>query len=143
MTPVTVPYQGQDRLVVRRAREGDEGFDPDIKQVVVKMGGGEEIVVPYESDDEGGEQPTEPPTVVDAPYVSQTGPTTLNCTMGNWNGTPSSYAYQWQLDGDDVPSTGADLTVTPDDVGKSALCVLTATNALGSDEVISNEITIV
>jgi hypothetical protein len=52
--------------------------------------------------------------------------------MGNWNNVPDSYAYQWQIDGDDVGTNAADYTVTPGDVGKSAVCVVTATNALGS-----------
>jgi hypothetical protein len=76
---------------------------------------------------------TEPPTVKDVPYASQQG-STLNCTMGNWNGEPTSYAYQWQRDGTAVVVGGAaaDYTVTANDVGHSFTCVVTATNALGS-----------
>jgi hypothetical protein len=144
----TVTWQGQERRVIRLALPTDEGFDPEAppdSQVVIKMGDGSEIVVPITGDDTAPPEPepTEPPTVVDAPYVSQSGQT-LNCTMGNWNAMGTgTYAYQWQLDGVDVSGDGANYTVTPADVGKQALCVLTATNSIGSEESTSNEITIV
>jgi hypothetical protein len=77
------------------------------------------------------EPPSAPPVNRDVPYAEQRG-SILNCTMGNWNNVPDSYAYQWQIDGDDVGTNAADYTVTPGDVGKSAVCVVTATNALGS-----------
>jgi hypothetical protein len=82
---------------------------------------------------EGGPSPpaTDPPGNVDVPVVSQAGDT-LTCTMGNWTGTPTGYAYQWQLDGADVGSDAATHTVTSADAGKSAACVVTATNAIGS-----------
>ena len=77
--------------------------------------------------------PTEAPTVVDAPYVSQAG-NILNCTMGNWNGEPTSRTYQWQSDGADVglPGTGGpNYTVRSVDVGKTFTCVQVASNAAG------------
>ncbi len=77
--------------------------------------------------------PTEPPVNVDVPYVSQAG-NVLNCTMGNWEGEPSAYAYQWQLDGADVGTNAADYAVTAADVGRTATCLVTATNALGSTQ---------
>ena len=40
----------------------------------------------------------EPPVNVDVPYVAQEG-SVLTCTMGNWEGEPSHYAYQWRVDG--------------------------------------------
>ena len=79
----------------------------------------------------GGSEPTAPPVNRDVPFVSQSG-STLNCTMGNWDGEPTSYAYQWQIDGADVGTGGADYAVQSGDVGKGAVCVVTATNALGS-----------
>lgn len=75
--------------------------------------------------------PTAPPVVVDVPYVEQVG-ATLTCTMGNWENTPTAYAYQWQLDGADVGSDSASVDVTPAAVGHSATCVVTASNAIGS-----------
>ena len=46
----------------------------------------------------GDAAPTAPPANVDVPHVQQAGDT-LTCTMGNWDGEPTGYAYQWQLDG--------------------------------------------
>jgi hypothetical protein len=153
---LTVPYQGQERRVVRRARQGDEGFDAEVEQVIIKLGDGSEIVVPKEGDEGGGTLPpdvppdvppdasTAPPVVVDAPYASQTG-NTLNCTMGNWTEEPDSYAYQWQKNGVDVAvdvagANAANYPVTFDDVGETMTCVVTATNSFGSASSTSNEV---
>jgi hypothetical protein len=77
-----------------------------------------------------GAPPTSAPINVDVPHASQSG-ATLNCTMGNWQQTPTGYAYAWTIDGA-AAGTAADYTVTPADVGKSATCIVTATNAVGS-----------
>jgi hypothetical protein len=74
---------------------------------------------------------TEPPVNRDVPYASQVG-NVINCTMGNWDGEPTAYAYQWQIDGTDVPSDGMDLPVAEGDIGRVATCVVTAENAAGS-----------
>jgi hypothetical protein len=92
------------------------------------------------ADAEGGEGggpdpvPTTPPINVDVPHVQQAG-SELTCTMGNWEGMqaePHSYAYQWQLDGADITGGTASLPIMADDVGKTATCVVTASNAIGS-----------
>jgi hypothetical protein len=77
--------------------------------------------------------PSGAPVIVDVPYASQDAGV-LSCTMGNWQNEPSSYAYQWQLDGSDAgtASDTAAFTVTADDAGKTATCVVTATNDAGS-----------
>jgi hypothetical protein len=72
-----------------------------------------------------------PPVNTTVPYVSQTG-IVLNCTMGTWSGEPTSYAYQWQLDGAEIGSDAPDYTTSPGEVGKTATCVVTATNLGGS-----------
>ena len=72
-----------------------------------------------------------PPVNVDVPFVSQEG-ATLTCTMGNWNGEPTEYAYAWMADGVANEATGATYTVKSEDAGKSLACVVTATNAMGS-----------
>jgi hypothetical protein len=77
-----------------------------------------------------GAPPTSAPVNVDVPYASQAG-SVLNCTMGNWQQTPTGYAYAWTVDGA-AAGTAADYTVTPADVGKTATCVVTATNSIGS-----------
>jgi hypothetical protein len=71
------------------------------------------------------------PVNVDVPFVAQAGDT-LSCTMGNWEGEPDTYAYQWQLDGVNVGTDAATHTVTVDDVGRTATCVVTATNPIGA-----------
>src|SRR5204863_9890414 len=58
----------------------------------------------------------------------------LNCTMGNWEGVPDTYAYQWKRDGVDVGDGTAVHAVVEADVGVDFLCVVTATNALGATE---------
>ena len=89
-----------------------------------------------EEGDGGGPDPapTTPPINVDVPHVQQAG-SELTCTMGNWEGMqaePHSYAYQWQLDGADITGGTASLPIMADDVGKTATCVVSATNALGT-----------
>jgi hypothetical protein len=93
---------------------------------------GDVVGTPEVPPGEGGTPSGEAPALVDTPHVTQSG-ATLNCTMGNWSGEPTSYSYLWQLDGVDAPpalATG-DRAVQPGDVGKSATCVVTATNAAG------------
>lgn len=83
-----------------------------------------------------------PPVNVDVPYTSQVG-NVLNCTMGNWQGEPDSYTYQWRIDDTDVPSDGMDLPVAAGDIGHVATCVVTAHNTAGSTEAPpSNPVTI-
>jgi hypothetical protein len=71
------------------------------------------------------------PVSKDVPHVSQSGET-LNCTMGNWDGEPTSYGYQWKVDGTVVGTDAATYTVQAADVGKVATCIVTATNVTGS-----------
>jgi hypothetical protein len=81
-----------------------------------------------------GAAPDAPPTVVDIPYVGGDGAVggTLTCTMGNWTGEPTSYAYRWQRDGADVASSTPAYVVDTADAGHSIACVVTATNMRGS-----------
>jgi hypothetical protein len=81
-----------------------------------------------------GEPPTAPPAVVDVPHVSGNGAVgdTLSCTMGNWDGEPTSYAYAWKSDGTTDLGTGDTYVVAATDSGHSITCLVTATNALGS-----------
>jgi hypothetical protein len=71
------------------------------------------------------------PTNVTVPHVSQNGDV-LNCTMGEWTGEPASYAYQWKIDGANVGTNAPNYTATTANVGNTATCVVTATNAAGS-----------
>jgi hypothetical protein len=76
-------------------------------------------------------EPTDPPVNVDVPLVTQSG-ATLNCTMGNWDNVPTSYSYAWEVGGAAAGTDAATYAVQPADIGQSALCVVTATNAIGS-----------
>jgi len=82
------------------------------------------------------EAATAPPAVVDVPHVSGNGAVgdTLTCTMGNWDGVPTSYSYQWKSDGATDLGTGDTYVVAPSDSGHSLTCIVTATNDLGSTE---------
>ena len=91
---------------------------------VVELQAYEELLAPVDG------EATEAPVNVDVPYASQSG-ATLNCTMGNWDHEPTSYAYQWTIDGMDA-GTEADLVITANEVGKTAACVVTASNAIGA-----------
>jgi hypothetical protein len=72
------------------------------------------------------------PTVVDTPYASQDAGT-LSCTMGNWTGEPSSYSYVWKLGTVTADASDkAEYALKQEDVGKTASCVVTATNSAGS-----------
>jgi len=74
----------------------------------------------------------DPPVNVDVPYAWQQDAATLTCTMGNWDGQPSSYAYAWHTDGVANGASGETYAVQPGDVDHGLACVVTATNALGS-----------
>lgn len=71
------------------------------------------------------------PFCEDTPHVTYDG-TTLACTMGNWAGTPTAYAYQWQMDGEDVGSDAATYQPGEADALKTATCIVTASNDYGS-----------
>jgi hypothetical protein len=89
--------------------------------------------------------PVDPPTVIDAPFISQTGSgvgSTLNCTLGNWNGAPTSRTYQWKRDGVNVGTSSPTYTLVLGDPTHAFTCTMTATNAIGtSTPVVSNQIT--
>jgi hypothetical protein len=90
---------------------------------------GAEVEVPPPANGNGGTASA--PVNVDVPFVDQSG-SELRCTMGNWQGEPTAYVYQWKMDGTDIPGDGATLPVTSADTGHSATCVVTAENAHGS-----------
>jgi hypothetical protein len=77
--------------------------------------------------------PVTAPINTNTPYVSQDADR-LTCTMGTWTGEPTSYAYQWAMDGTAVGDGSELYTVTVDDVGHTATCVVSATNDLGTTE---------
>ena len=78
----------------------------------------------------GGATPAAPVNTA-IPAVTQAADT-LTCTMGTWDGEPTSYGYQWKVDGAVVGTDAATYTVQAADVGKVASCIVTATNVTGS-----------
>ena len=78
--------------------------------------------------------PPTPPENIDVPYVSQQ-LELLNCTMGNWSGTPTDYAYQWMRDGTTAIGVGGSTyIIDPADIGRTLSCIVTASNAAGATE---------
>ena len=79
-------------------------------------------------------EPEVAPINTNVPYASQEGDT-LTCTMGTWTGEPDTYAYAWALNGAAVGGDSDTYMLTlPDDVGKTATCVVTASNSVGTTE---------
>lgn len=69
---------------------------------------------------------------------------TLTADEGTWNGSPTSYSFQW-LRGT-VPIAGADedtYVIVEDDVGEQLAVLVTATNALGSVSALSDPTSVV
>ena len=88
--------------------------------------------VPPEPPPGGGNGGTaaEAPVNNAVPAVTQSG-TTLTCTMGEWTGTPTSYAYAWTIDGASVGGDAASYDVQAGGRRQAAVCTETATNAAG------------
>ena len=86
----------------------------------------------------------EPPVNVDVPYVAGDGTVgeTLTCTMGNWENEPTSYEYQWMANGITVSTAGDSYVIAEADAGKDVTCMVTASNAAGSVQVISNAVSV-
>jgi hypothetical protein len=78
-----------------------------------------------------GGGPNDPPINIDIPHAIQQD-NVVDCTMGNWTGAPTGYAYQWKNDGADIGDGTVPYTITAGDVGHTITCVVTATNAAGS-----------
>jgi hypothetical protein len=86
--------------------------------------------VPPDGGNGGGEAPIVPANTV-APVISQSG-AVLTCTMGIWDGEPTSYAYAWEVNAVTVGTDSPTYDVQAGDIGQTATCVVTATNAAGS-----------
>jgi hypothetical protein len=102
----------------------------------------QEMITVFEADLAAAADEVAPPTVIDAPLIWQEG-ALLSCTLGNWYGSPNSRTYQWKIDGTNVGTSVATYTRLAGDIGKTATCVMTATNVAGtSAPVTSNAITV-
>jgi hypothetical protein len=95
----------------------------------------------------GHEADAEPPKVVDLPAVTVNGSVVASCavgdmlavTKGNWEGEPTAYWESW-LAGSALVGNGPTYTAQPGDEGQSVRCSVTATNAVGSTNAISNAV---
>ena len=85
------------------------------------------------------------PGVIDNPFAhpNATPPiigTVCNVTNGNWSGMPTSYTYQWLH----APlaviagATASNYTLVAGDIGFGIYCIVTAHNAQGASDGISN-----
>jgi len=126
-----------ENTLLRNAGYEEMGLDPqdpsnEVTDPDVPPGGG---------NGGGGETPTAPVNTA-VPLVTQSG-TTLSCTMGIWEGEPTSYSYAWQINGSAVGTDQATYEVQAGDVGGTATCTVTATNAAGSTAApVSNSVTV-
>lgn len=85
-----------------------------------------------------------PPVNTVAPVASGTVQigTSLSCTTGTWTNSPTSYSYQWQRDGVDIPgATSSSYSAVTADIGPVLRCRVTATNSSGSVSAISSTLT--
>jgi hypothetical protein len=82
---------------------------------------------------------TAPPAVSGTPVAGET----LMCSTGTWSNSPTSYAYEWKLEGTPIAgATESTYTVQAADGGHSLTCVVTATNAAGSRSLSSEPVTV-
>lgn len=82
--------------------------------------------------------PVDPPENTAAPVLSAAGGNNAvgivwSCTTGLWDGSPTSFSYDWLADGVSIGAPNAS-TYTPvaGDVGAEITCEVTATNGAGS-----------
>ena len=65
----------------------------------------------------------------------------LSVTDGTWTNTPLSYTYQWYRDGSPIGgATDNSYTLVTADIGATIYCIVTATNASGSNTAASNSL---
>jgi hypothetical protein len=82
---------------------------------------------------------TAPPAVSGNPVVGGT----LTCSTGTWSNSPTSYTYEWQLEGQSIAGAIESTYKVPTaDAGKKLLCVVTAINASGKTPAKSQEVSV-
>lgn len=85
--------------------------------------------------------PIYPPSNISLPAITGTAAVnqTLSCSTGTWNGSPTSYTYQWQRSGTNINgATSSSYVLVSADVNTAISCVVTATNAGGAVSSTSN-----
>ena len=89
-------------LEIRRSQGGNPGSGI---YMLLDLLAGQFLGIPRGSYPVAPITPAAPPVNVDIPSLQPFGPvaigTMVSCTMGNWEGEPTAYAYDWQAIGDD------------------------------------------
>lgn len=115
--PAQTPFTNQALLIVNKAKGGN------VPNATIAAAIDDVIGVAHA------------PAPVYAPQVSGTATvgSTLSCTMGIWDGAPTSYAYQWLRDGANIAgATAATYVLQAADSKHGVSCRVTATNATGT-----------
>lgn len=74
-------------------------------------------------------------------YASDVGRTLEGTSDGEWTNEPDSFSYQWLRDGADIPGAkSSSYIVVAEDVGAVLTRRVTATNAAGSGNALSNAV---
>jgi hypothetical protein len=79
----------------------------------------------------GGSAPTNstPPSIGGNPVQGSS----VTCSTGTWNGSPTSYTYAWLDNGSPISgATNSSYTIQASDVGQSLTCSVTASNGSGT-----------
>jgi hypothetical protein len=122
-----MPFQANDfkrelTLLVNKAKAGGTSES----EIIELLEDASEMV--------GEGDPRNPPRNIHAPYVSgdsQVGSILLS-TQGEWDGSPTSYSYQWKRGSTNIGIDDSEYTIVVGDSGSSIGCTVTATNANGS-----------
>ena len=85
-----------------------------------------------------------PPTISTAPAISGSTPTgsTLTCSAGTWTSSPTGYTYAWTSNGTPIGGATTSTYVTVQAPGALIRCVVTASNADGSNNSTSAPLTV-
>ena len=121
--------------------------DPATKYVTLTVTDAANQTATVEHDVSVGAAPAAAPSNTALPLISGTAAQgqTLTTSNGSWNGSPTSYAYQWRrcdTSGNNCTNisgvSGGSYTLASGDVGHTVDVVLSATNAGGSTSATSN-----
>jgi hypothetical protein len=111
---------------------GVQVYGTDPTSAINHFGGGTAVITPPAN--------TVAPAVTGTVQVGQT----LSCSTGTWTGSPTSYAYQWDISANgstgwtNIGTTTNTYTPVTGDQNKYLRCTVTATNTDGSVGAVSN-----
>lgn len=76
------------------------------------------------------------PAITGTPSIGST----LTCSTGTWNGSPTGFVRQWYRGTTPVGTNSANYTLVTADTNETITCIVTATNTGGSEPQVSNSI---